>query len=231
MKNTPRSHFGIPGFKEILLSLVFCYTISMHLPATADQKSDLRMESLRVAEQFLNDEISEKTALERLDEITSRAQALRDAPAVAPAVAPVIAKPEFTHTEELAGSVLLRKAALPSLSLWGVAWSIFKPVLLLSIGVLVLLGIAIAIFGIRRIEMWSNALGTKFGTRRNAYYPSQPRTRPLPPRPLPPRPLPPRPSPIPMAPARHQAISRNTAGYPALIPGTRHSGEVPDHLT
>lgn len=211
-------HWSFPEIDLAMRSIsgvILCFFMHLHMPVHADEKNNLRIESIRIAEQYSNDEISEKTAIERLDEITKRAQALRENSTVVSTKV----EPELSRVGDLAGSMVLRKAVLPSLSLWNIAWIIFKPILWLSILILVILGIAIGIFGIRRMEIWSNVLRTKIGNIRNTYYSNRIRTRMQYPHP----------SNISTPTMHHRPQSRDIAGYPA--PGTRHSGEVPDHLT
>lgn len=207
-----------------IAGVTFCVLMYIQTPARADTKDDLRAESVNIAEQFANGEISEKFAIEKLDEIIRKAQALEEKPAATraseekPAVPPVKTSSELTKTEELAGSVLLRKAVLPSLSPIGIIWSIFKPILWFFGFILLILGIAVAVYGLHRVHTWCQILRRRLRNIGNIQNSRDIRIHSIPSQ-SPPRP----PSPT------NQTNRRIITNPPPREP--LHSGEVPNHLT
>jgi hypothetical protein len=217
-----------------LTSVIFCILMYPQTPAQATPKDDLRAESIQIAEQYANGEISEKTAIEKLDEIIRKIQALEEKPAVTRISEEKVAAPqvfkekiaapqvktssELSKTEELAGSIVLRKAILPSLSPVGIIWSLLKPILWFFGFILFILGIAVAVYGLHRVHSWCQILRRRLGNLGNIQNSRDIRSHAIP-SPPPPRP----PS------STNQTTRRIITNPPPREP--LHSGEVPNHLT
>ncbi len=214
--------------------VIFCFLMYPQTPARADTKDDLRAQSIQIAEQYANGEISEKTAIDKLDAIIRTIQAMEEKPAAPrtleenrttpqavkekPAAPPVKTASELTKTEELTGSVLLRKAVLPSLSPIGIIWSIFKPMLWFFGFILLILGIAVAVYGLHRVHTWCQTLKRSIGNMGNIQNSRDIRSHSSPNQPPPRSPS-----------YTHQTNRRIITNPPPREP--LHSGEVPNHLT
>ncbi len=208
--------------RKIVFPWIFllCFPI-VALSSVEYSKADLRAEALRVEEQFQREEISETTAIEKLDAIEKKALELKNPPKLTPVETPKEVSQNQQQIEETASAMLLRRAALPELSLGAMIWNFFRPILITIIIVIGILLFILAVFTTNGLHILMNIIGDIYSKIRENHFPGRP-----------PRNQPSVPPTIPPTIVRNISTpSPRNRSIPQPPTGRRHSGEVPDTLT
>lgn len=198
MKLTQANKWFRPFLGFFLLVSLF---ISPVLPAKADEQTTLQESAKRIERLYEEGKITEQQALAELKNIEKLAIAYRKDSS------------RQLSAEEATGSILMRKAAFPSFSVFGLLLRYIAPTLLIVLVIGLVVSFYGSSFGLNRMADW-------LARKRHQLYQSVHDLV----------------SPVhgnaPEVPVTPRAAPRTSGNHapPHPSPGNRHSGEVPDHL-
>jgi hypothetical protein len=226
-----------------VLPFVLCLCVTGTANAeTITQKEALRREAIQVEERFQRNEITEAAAIEQLDAIEKTARELKKNPNPMPMAIPKGNPREPSKAEQAIGTVLMRQAALPRLSLWEYVIPFFRPFVF---GLIILVLCVICIIGFFAVGTIIDKISDRLRSNRSTTtaYPGRrtpaPRATMVAQSPMRPIPLPRAYSelypgrPTTPPPATTRSIPRTPYHHPVnqSLTGLLPSGEVPDSYT